>query len=91
VWGALGLILNAGYLLWLYQRMFLGEAENESNRNLTDLTRREWAYLLPLIILSLWIGIYPRTFTDYLTKSVACVVQQVRPTYSTAARSSAPE
>ncbi|MGB9179462.1 MAG: NADH-quinone oxidoreductase subunit M [Pyrinomonadaceae bacterium] len=80
-WAALGIILNAGYMLWLYQRMFFGNIENPKNRNLTDLNWREWAYMLPLVILSLWIGIYPKPFTDFIQKPVNAVVKQVRPSY----------
>ena len=51
-WAGLGIILNAGYMLWLYQRMFFGEIENEKNKLLPDLSVREWAYMLPLVIMS---------------------------------------
>jgi NADH-quinone oxidoreductase subunit M len=80
-WAALGIILNAGYMLWLYQRMFFGNIENPKNQNLPDMTGREWAYMIPLVILSLWIGVYPKTFVDYIQKPVAAVVRQVRPDY----------
>src|SRR5207248_1461247 len=43
-WSGLGIILNAAYMLWLYQRMFFGEIENEKNKLLPDLSIREWAY-----------------------------------------------
>jgi NADH-quinone oxidoreductase subunit M len=80
-WAALGIILNAGYMLWLYQRMFFGNIENPKNKNLTDMSGREWAYMTPLVILSLWIGVYPKTFIDYIQQPVAAVVRQVRPDY----------
>jgi NADH-quinone oxidoreductase subunit M len=80
-WAALGIILNAGYMLWLYQRMFFGNIENPKNKELTDMSGREWAYMTPLVILSLWIGVYPKTFVDYIQKPVAAVVRQVRPDY----------
>jgi NADH-quinone oxidoreductase subunit M len=80
-WAALGIILNAGYMLWLYQRMFFGNIENPKNEKLRDLKPREWAYMLPLVILSLWIGVYPKPFIDYIQKPVAAVVRHVRPAY----------
>jgi NADH-quinone oxidoreductase subunit M len=80
-WGALGIILNAGYMLWLYQRMFFGTIDNPKNEKLTDLSGREWAYMTPLIILSLWIGIYPKPFLAYVERPVNAMVRQVRPTY----------
>lgn len=79
--GVLGLILNAGYMLWLYQRMFFGPVENEHNAKLRDLSAREWVYLLPLVVLSLWIGVYPKVFLGYLAAPVNAVVRQVRPDY----------
>ncbi|HLA09041.1 MAG TPA: NADH-quinone oxidoreductase subunit M [Pyrinomonadaceae bacterium] len=80
-WGALGIILNAGYILWLYQRMFFGNIDNPKNENLTDLSKREWLYMAPLVIMSLWIGVYPKTFLDYIARPVNAVVRQVRPDY----------
>ena len=80
-WGALGIILNAGYMLWLYQRMFFGTIDNPKNQKLTDLSSREWIYMTPLVIMSLWIGVYPKPFLDYIERPVNAVVRQVRPTY----------
>jgi len=80
-WAGLGIILNAGYMLWLYQRMFFGEIENEKNKLLPDLNTREWAYMLPLVVMSLVIGIYPAPFLRYIEKPVNAVVKQVKPNY----------
>jgi NADH-quinone oxidoreductase subunit M len=80
-WAGLGIILNAAYMLWLYQRMFFGEIDNEKNKLLPDLSGREWAYMLPLVIMSLWIGVYPGPFLRYIEKPVNAVVRAVRPTY----------
>ncbi|HEX8472485.1 MAG TPA: NADH-quinone oxidoreductase subunit M [Pyrinomonadaceae bacterium] len=80
-WAALGIILNAGYMLWLYQRMFFGNIDNPKNENLRDMNKREWAYMLPLVILSLWIGVYPKPFTDFIVQPVNAVVRHVRPEY----------
>lgn len=80
-WGALGIILNAGYMLWLYQRMFFGTIDNPKNEKLTDLSSREWIYMTPLVILSLWIGVYPKPFLNYVERPVNAVVRQVRPAY----------
>lgn len=80
-WGALGIILNAGYMLWLYQRMFFGTIDNPKNEKLTDMSSREWIYMTPLVIMSLWIGVYPKPFLQYIERPVNAVVRQVRPTY----------
>jgi NADH-quinone oxidoreductase subunit M len=80
-WAALGIILNAGYFLWLYQRMFFGTIDNPKNEHLPDLKLREWAYMVPLMILSLWIGVYPKPFLEYIQQPVNAIVKQVRPDY----------
>ncbi|MGI8918948.1 MAG: complex I subunit 4 family protein [Pyrinomonadaceae bacterium] len=80
-WGALGIILNAGYMLWLYQRMFFGTIDNPKNETLSDLSGREWLYMTPLVIMSLWIGVYPQTFLNYIRQPVDAVVKHVRPDY----------
>ena len=79
--GALGIILNAGYMLWLYQRMFFGTIDNPKNEKLSDLSPREWAYMAPLVILALWIGVYPKPFLSYVERPVNAMVRQVRPAY----------
>ena len=82
VWAAcavVGIILGAAYLLWLYQRTMFGEVTNEKNKNLKDLNFREVATLFPLVILALWIGVYPRPFFRILEKPVNRIVATVQP------------
>src|SRR4029077_11653505 len=59
-WGSLGVVLGAAYLLWLYQRVMFGSVTNSANEDLPDLNFREYATLVPLVILAFWIGIYPK-------------------------------
>jgi NADH-quinone oxidoreductase subunit M len=80
-WGALGIILNAAYMLWLYQRMFFGTIDNPKNEKLSDMNGREWAYMIPLVIMSLWIGIYPKPFLEFIHRPANAVVKQIRPNY----------
>jgi len=58
-WGSLGVVLGAAYLLWLYQRVMFGPVTQFANEELPDLNLREYATLVPLVILAFWIGIYP--------------------------------
>ena len=59
VLGALGVILGAVYMLFMYQRVMLGPVTRESNRSLQDLSAREWVTLLPLLAAIVCIGVYP--------------------------------
>jgi NADH-quinone oxidoreductase subunit M len=68
-------------MLWLYQRMFFGNIDNPKNEKLSDLSGREWLYMAPLVIMSLWIGVYPQSFLDYVRQPVNAVVKHVRPDY----------
>ncbi len=79
VWGAVGIVLGAAYMLWLYQRVMLGPLDKPENQNLPDLSGRELAMFVPLIILAFWIGLYPKTFLDYLHEPVNQIVERVRP------------
>jgi NADH-quinone oxidoreductase subunit M len=63
---ATGIVLGAAYLLWLYQRVFFGEVTNPANASLPDLSMREQLTLAPLVVMALWIGLYPRPFFDLL-------------------------
>ena len=73
-WAAAGVVLAAWYLLWLYQRVFLGEAGEEA-AGVKDLSPREMAAILPLVALMIWMGVYPRSFLPRITASTARIVQ----------------
>src|SRR6476660_6697360 len=77
----IGVLLDAAYLLWLYQRVFFGPVTNPKNEKLHDLTPRELAYFAPLVILAFWIGLYPKPFFQILEQPVNQLVQTVRPGY----------
>ena len=75
---ALGMILSAVYMLWMYQRVMYGEVAHEANRNLRDLSAREITLLAPLVLLMFWIGIYPNTFLRPTDAASAHLLEQVR-------------
>jgi NADH-quinone oxidoreductase subunit M len=74
---ATGIVLGAAYMLWLYQRTMFGTIDNPKNENLPDLNLREWATFIPLLILAVWIGLYPKPFIDRLDSSVVRVMTRV--------------
>jgi NADH-quinone oxidoreductase subunit M len=75
--GALGIVLGAAYMLWMYQRVFFGPLTNSENKGLKDLNFRELACVMPLVILCFWIGLYPKPMLDVLEKPVNYVVSKV--------------
>jgi NADH-quinone oxidoreductase subunit M len=89
-WGSLGVVLGAAYLLWLYQRVMFGPVTQFANEELPDLNLREYATLVPLVILAFWIGIYPKPFFTYIEKPVQRIVEQVNPRFYQAERRQAP-
>ena len=74
---ASGLVLSAIYMLWMYQRVFMGTLESDSNRALTDLNVRETVILVPIVILALWMGSYSSTFLGRMETSVQKVVDRI--------------
>ena len=82
VWAAVaatGIILGAAYMLWLYQRVMFGRLENPANQSLKDLTVREFATFLPLVVLAFWIGLYPKPFLTLIDKPVEKIIRIVNP------------
>jgi NADH-quinone oxidoreductase subunit M len=71
---ALGVILAAIYMLYMFQRMFLGPLDKEENRTLRDLNVREIITLVPLLLFIFWIGLYPRPFFALMAPSVEKLV-----------------
>ncbi len=74
VYAALGVILSACYMLWLYQRTFYGEASEVIKHHMPDLTGREWAAMLPLLLLMVWMGTYTKTFLPPISASTARIL-----------------
>jgi|SRR5579863_3147877 len=75
----LGIILGAAYMLWLFQRVMFGPLDKPENRNLEDMNAREIAYMTPLILFMVWIGVYPKPFIRIMEPAVMGIVQKVNP------------
>jgi NADH-quinone oxidoreductase subunit M len=84
VWAAfaaVGIVLGAAYLLWLYQRVFWGPLDNPANKVLLDVNKRELGLLLALVVIMVWMGIKPGVFFDVIEEPVNYVVRKVDPAY----------
>ena len=75
---AVGVILSAVYMLWMYQRVVWGEITNDRNRNLLDLVGRERVMLIPLVILMIWMGVYSNYFLRPMDASVMKLMNQIQ-------------
>ncbi len=73
---ASGMVLGAGYMLYLYRRVIFGALTKENLKGLADLSPREVAVFAPLVVLTLWMGIYPTTFTAFFDQSVSRLIAQ---------------
>jgi len=78
IWAALGVILSACYMLWMYQRVFYGELKEAVRSHLPDLNLREWAVVVPLIAMMVWMGVYSKSFLDPVGKTTARVLEQTQ-------------
>jgi NADH-quinone oxidoreductase subunit M len=67
---ATGLILGAAYALWLYRKIIFGELTKDSLKAILDMNRREVVVFLPLVLLTLWMGIYPGSFLDPMAPTI---------------------
>jgi len=79
VFAALGVILSACYMLWLYQRTFYGRASEAVTHHVPDLSPREWAIMIPLLILMVWMGTYTQTFLPAISAQNAAILKQTQP------------
>jgi NADH-quinone oxidoreductase subunit M len=75
---SVGVVLAAGYILWMVKRVFYGEATNPKNERLSDLSLREAAIVVPLVALTLLMGVASPIFTRRIEPAADALVLQVR-------------
>ncbi|MBT3240809.1 MAG: NADH-quinone oxidoreductase subunit M [Chloroflexi bacterium] len=80
---AAGVILAAVYILFMFQKMFLGPITVEENKNIKDLNWRELLVIVPLLVFIFWIGLYPKPFFDLIGPSVSHLVEMLPTAVST--------
>ena len=71
-----GIIIGAGYMLWLYQRVFFMET-NSKIVGLPDMDVRETITLIPMLFLVIWIGVYPDSFLSFMHPSVQHLLERL--------------
>jgi NADH-quinone oxidoreductase subunit M len=76
VYASIGVILSACYMLWMYQRVFYGEAGDEVRAHVPDLSGREWAAIVPLVVMMVWMGVYSQSFLAPVGRNTARVLEQ---------------
>lgn len=74
---ASGIILAAVYMLWMFQRVMFNEITHEENKTLKDMSARELATLIPIVLLIFWIGVYPNPFLRKMDASVNHLLKQI--------------
>ena len=82
---ATGLILGAAYALYLYRRIIFGALTKDNLKSILDLSPREWLLFAPLVIVVVWMGVYPVSFLDIMHVSVENLVNQVETAQAAAA------
>ena len=74
---ATALVFGAAYTLWMYKRVYFGAVTNDNVRGLTDINGREFLMLAVLAVAVLWMGVYPKPFTDVMHVSVTELLKHV--------------
>jgi len=72
---ATGVVLGAIYMLWMYQRVFLGKLANEKNKGLPDLSVREIVIMVPIVVFIFWLGVQPGLILDKIETSIDQVLE----------------
>ena len=72
----IGTILGAAYMLWLYRRVVFGTLTRDDLKSILDMSPREITVFAPLVVLALWMGIYPSSFLSPMSASVANLIEQ---------------
>ncbi|MBV8401295.1 MAG: NADH-quinone oxidoreductase subunit M, partial [Acetobacteraceae bacterium] len=73
--GSMGMILGAAYMLYLYRRIIFGRLTKDDLKRILDLSPREVAVFAPLVILTMWMGVNPSSFTQFFEGSVNAIIE----------------
>ena len=73
--GSMGMVLGAAYALYLYRRVIFGALTKADLKSMLDLSPREVAIFVPLALVTLWMGVYPSSFTSFFDATVGAMVE----------------
>ncbi len=82
IFAALGPIFAACYLLWMYQRVFFGELRDEVKQHMPDFNMREWASVIPLVIMMVWMGMYSQSFLPAVSETNSTILSKSNVAYA---------
>ncbi len=88
-WAATGVILSAAYMLWMYQRVFLGKT-NHRTGPLLDLSAGDWIPVVPMLVMMVWLGCYTQTFMPVISAATKNLIDQTQMTNTYQVRQTAP-
>jgi NADH-quinone oxidoreductase subunit M len=74
--GATGMILGAAYMLYLYRRVIFGKITKDDLRAILDLSPREIGIFVPLLVVTIWMGVYPSSFTSFFSATVGAMAER---------------
>jgi NADH-quinone oxidoreductase subunit M len=72
----LGVILSACYMLWMYQRVFFGQVTEDVKHHVPELNMREWACVVPLVVMMVWMGVFTQTFLPPVSATTATILNE---------------
>ena len=73
-----GVVLGATYMLFLYRRVVFGELKHDDLKDILDLDKREVIIFVPLVLVVIWMGVYPHSFLGLMDASVENLLQNVK-------------
>ncbi len=78
IFAAVGVILSAVYMLWMYQRVIFGKATDDLSHHMPDLNGREWLAVAPLLVLMVWMGSFTQTFMPPISAQSSKILEHSR-------------
>jgi NADH-quinone oxidoreductase subunit M len=91
VFAAIGVILSACYMLWMYQRVFFGRPSEDLTHHMPDLVPREYFVMVPLIVMMVWMGTFPQSFLPSISATNTAILAPIEAKKEIQVRNAPPE